>query len=391
MWLVANQLTRNMDRPNEILKIHGCGGKDKMRLIYTPALSSNYLIIFSYIHHCFINIVRSKPSDSMLKGLEIYPYLLSDSGGFQIYKSILKIFNGERYEEVDVIPGVGIHRRNGVLVIDPIDLCEKYGTLNIKCGFTLDFPIVFGSPDEYEDHLIKSYECAEIMFDCRDDFCPDTKLFIPLHFSSKDQLHRYYYKMSTLTPDGYAFPVRDDTSWEYLMKIAYVLSFLHHRGVRFVHMLGSCKLEIIVIAAAAIALEMFERITFDSSTWDTARHKPPKYLQPNTLKQQDIRNLTVFRPMLPKSLSQQLRGYEKYLPRSYFYKLVLLNNVLNVNRLTRKIVELSGDIEQLKWFVKINADYKLLSEMLIHAIEFLQVAAVKDYKYIERNFGYIWY
>ncbi|BBO77778.1 hypothetical protein DSCW_51950 [Desulfosarcina widdelii] len=175
------------------------------------------------------------------------------------------------------------------------------------------------------------------------------------------------------------------------MKIAYVLSFLHHRGVRFVHMLGSCKLEIIVIAAAAIALEMFERITFDSSTWDTARHKPPKYLQPNTLKQQDIRNLTVFRPMLPKSLSQQLRGYEKYLPRSYFYKLVLLNNVLNVNRLTRKIVELSGDIEQLKWFVKINADYKLLSEMLIHAIEFLQVAAVKDYKYIERNFGYIWY
>jgi hypothetical protein len=327
----------------------------------------------------------------MLKGLDIYPYLLSDSGGFQIYKSIFNTFNGERTEKIDVIPGVGIHRRNKVLVLDPIDLCEKYGALNVRCGFTLDFPVVFGSPDEYEDHLIKSYECAEIMFDCRYDFCPDTQLLIPLHFSTKDQLHRYFDKMSKLSTDGYAFPVREDTSWEYLMRIAYVLGFLHGKGVRYVHMFGSCKQEIIIVGAAAIGLEMFQRITFDSSTWDTARHNPPKYLQPNTLKQKDIRRLEVFRPMLPKSLTQELRGYEKYLPRSYFYKLVLLNNALNVNRLTRKIAEIAGDIEQFKWFIKINADYELLRDMLIQAIELLQIAAVKDYKYIEKNFDHIWY
>ena len=362
-----------------------------MELIYTPALSSKDLIIFSYIEHCFINIVRSKPSTNMLQRLEIYPYLLSDSGGFQIFKSIFKIINGETTEKFDIIPGFGIHRRNGILILDPIDLCEKYGILDVKCGFTLDFPLVEGSSEEYKDHLIKSYEVAEIMFDCHQDFCPDTQLFIPLHFRTKEQLHRYFDKMSTLSPDGFAFPVRDDTSWEYLMRIAYALSFLHSKGVQHVHMFGSCKPEIIIVGAAAIGLEMFQRITFDSSTWDTARNNPPKHLQPNTLKQKDIRKLEVFRPMLPKSLTQKLKGYEKYLPRSYFYKLILLNNVLNVNRLTQKMTEMAEDIEQLKWFIKISADYKPLRALLLHAIGLLRKASEEGYDYIEEEFEFIWY
>lgn len=362
-----------------------------MELIYTPALSSKDLIIFSYIDYCFINIVRSMPSAGMLQGLEIYPYLLSDSGGFQIFKSIFKIINGEKAEKFDIIPGAGIHRRNGVLILDPIDLCEKYGKLDVKCGFTIDFPLVEASIEEYEDHLIKSYECAEIMFDCRPDFCPDTQLFIPLHFRTKEQLHRYFDKMSTLSPDGFAFPVRDDTSWEYLMKIAYALSFLHAKGVQHVHMFGSCKPEIIIVGAAAIGIEMLQRITFDSSTWDTARNNPPKLLEPNTLKQKDIRELEVYRPMLPKSLIQKLKGYEQYLPRSYFYKLILLNNVLNVNRLTQNMTEMADDIEQLKWYIKISADYEPVSAMLVHAIGLLQKASEEGYDYIEEEFEFIWY
>ena len=362
-----------------------------MELIYTPALSSKDLIIFSYIHHCFINMVRSMPSAAMLQNLEIYPNLLCDSGGFQIYKIIFKILNGEKTEKFAIIPGAGIHRRKGVFILDPIDLCEKYGKLYVKCGFTLDFPQVVGSAEEYKDHLFKSYECAEMMFDCRQDFCPDTKLFIPLHFSTKEQLHRYFDKMSTLSPDGYAFPVRDDTSWEYLMRIAYVLSFLHGKGVQRVHMFGSCKPEIIIVGAAAIGLEMFERITFDSSTWDTARNNPPKHLEPNTLKQKDIRGLNVFRPMLPKSLIRKLKGYEKYLPKSYFYKLVVFDNVLNVNRLTQKMTEIAENIDQLKWFVKTSADFEPVSAMLMHAIGLLQKASTEEYKYFEKDFDYIWY
>ena len=61
--------------------------------------------------------------------------------------------------------------------------------------------------------------------------------------------------------------------------------------------------------------------------------------------------------------------------RSYFYKLVLLNNVLNVNRLTQKMAEIAEDIEQLKWFVKTSADFEPISAMLVHAIGLLQIAA----------------
>jgi queuine/archaeosine tRNA-ribosyltransferase len=327
----------------------------------------------------------------MLQGLEIYPYLLSDSGGFQIFQRLSKIISGETTEKFDIIPGVGIHMRNGILIIDPIDLCEKYGILDVRCGFTIDFPMVEASKEEYKNHLIQSYECAVMMFDCCQDSCPDTQLFIPLHFRTKEQLHRYFKKMSTLSPDGYAFPVRDDTSLEYLMKIAYALSFLHAKGIQHVHMFGSCKPEIIVIGAAAIGLEMFQRITFDSSTWDTARNNPPKLLEPNALKQIDIRKLEVYRPMLPKPLTQKLKGYEQYLPRSYFYKLILLNNVLNVNRLTQKMTEMAEDIEQLKWFIKISADYEPVSDMLMHAIGLLQKARKKGYDYIEKEFEFIWY
>ena len=362
-----------------------------MELIYTPATSSKDLIIFSYIDYCFINIVRSKPSINMLQGLDIYPYLLSDSGGFQIFQILSEIIYGEKPEKIDIIPGVGIHWRNGVFILDPIDLCEKYNKLDVKCGFTIDFPLVEASIEEYNDHLIKSYEYAEIMFDCRPDFCSDTQLFIPLHFRTKEQLHRYFDKMSTLFPDGFAFPVHDNTSWDYLMKIAYALSFLHGKGVQHVHLFGSCKPEIIIIGAAAIGLEMFKRITFDSSTWDTGRHNPPKILEPNTLKQKDIRGFEVYRPMLPKALTQNLKGYEKYLPRSYFYKLILLNNVLNVNRLTQKMNEMAKDVEQLKWFIKISAGYEPLRDMLVHAIGLLQKASIEGYDYIEKEFEFIWH
>jgi hypothetical protein len=327
----------------------------------------------------------------MLQGLDTYPYLLSDSGGFQIFQSLCEIIYGEKPEKIDIIPGVGTQRRNEVFILDPIDLCEKYDMLDVKCGFTIDFPLVEASKEEYKDHLAKSYECAEIMFDCRQDFCPDTQLFIPLHFRTKEQLHRYFNKMSTLSPDGFAFPVRDYTSWEYLMKIAYALSFLHGKGVQHVHMFGSCKPEIIIIGAVAIGLEMFQRITFDSSTWDTNRHNPPKILESNTLKQKDIRGLEVYRPMLPKALTQKLKGYEKYLPRSYFYKLILLNNVLNVNRLTHKMNEMAKDVEQLKWFIKISADYESLRDMLVHAIGLLQKARENGYDYIEKEFEFIWH
>ena len=160
-----------------------------------------------------------------------------------------------------------------------------------------------------KDHLIKSYECAEMMFDCRQDFCPDTQAFYSASFFNRRiNCTVISIKCQRLSPDGYAFPVREDTSWEYLMRIAYVLSFLHGRGVRYVHMFGSCKPEIIIVGAAAIGLEMFQRITFDSSTWDTARHNPPKYLGTKYLKTERHSQIKCFQTNASKSLNPKIEG-----------------------------------------------------------------------------------
>ena len=194
-----------------------------MTLQFTPVLSGKDRWILPYIDHGFINSIRSPPTEAALKELRHPPELMCDSGGFQIYKAKEGILNGNANYHVFVIPGAGNRRYKGYQILDPIRLCEMYGNLDIKYGFTLDYPIVDGSDEEYIDHLEKSCECAEIRCLSVRNFAPDTNLLVPLQFSTKDQLHNYYDEMSGLCPDGYGFPVRGLTSWGYLQRIVYTL------------------------------------------------------------------------------------------------------------------------------------------------------------------------
>ena len=86
-----------------------------------------------------------------------------------------------------------------------------------------------------------------------------------------------------------------------------------------------------------------------------------------------------------------MNGYQKYFPRSYFYKLIVFSNVRTVNHYTKKMAKLAEDIDKLKWFVKTNENLESVSPMLMHAIGFLQKASVKGYEFVKKNFDYIWY
>lgn len=358
---------------------------------FTPVLSGKDRWILPYIDHGFINSVRSPPTEAALKKLKHPPELMCDSGGFQIYKSKVGILNGNQTNRVMVLSGAGNQRCEGYQILDPICLCKMYGSLNIKYGFTLDYPIVDGSIEEYNDHLTKSYECAGTMFDCRPRLCPDTNLLIPLQFSTRKQLQNYYDEMSRLCPDGYGFPVRGITSWGYLQRIVYTLVFLHHKGVQIVHMLGSSKPEIIVIGAVTAGLSMFNRLTFDSSTWDTARNVPPRYISPEDLTQKDIRNLGRFEAELPKSLIAELGFGKKKLPRSYFYKLIPLCNIITINHYTEEMFELAKDLEELKWFISSHPRFSRTKDLLIDAIEVLHLGFIHGYSFVENHFDWIWY
>ncbi|WP_319405695.1 hypothetical protein [uncultured Desulfosarcina sp.] len=362
-----------------------------MDLKFTPVLSRKDKLIFPYIQHFFINGVRSPPTKAMLQELNAPPCIYSDSGGYQIYLAKDRLMKGKKTNPVVVAPGEGNRQSKGLQIIDPIALCTMYGQLNVVCGFTLDFPIVDGSIEEYTANLSKSYKCAEIMFGCRSRLCPDTDLLIPLQFSTKEQLYNYYTEMSVLCPDGYSFPVRERTNWKYLLRVAFTLMFLHHKGVQIVHMLGSSKPEIIIIGAVAASLNMFHRVTFDSSTWDTARMVPPKYISPDDLTQKDIRRLGSFQAELPKGLVDELGTGKKELPRQDFYKLIPLSNIMTINRYTNKMLELSKDLEELKLFVRKHPHFRRTNEMLIDALNVLQLGLVNGYPFVEKHFEWIWY
>ena len=102
----------------------------------------------------------SQPKIIFLKKI---PLTLSDSGGYQIYSRNEDYRNGIGPKKCIVIPFVGIKKTKGVLILDPIDLCQKYGELGIDYGFTLDYPLSDNfSNREYRINLEKSYEMGRI-------------------------------------------------------------------------------------------------------------------------------------------------------------------------------------------------------------------------------------
>jgi len=361
-----------------------------MDLNYYPAVTRYDKIIFENNINCLINPVWSPPTSEILQQLSIYPNLYCDSGGYEIFQ----IMNGlSKTKRFFVIPSGGIYRNKDGLFLDPIDFCRTYGRLKVKSGFTIDYPLVDGSAEEYTDHLYKSYENAKIMFDCRPKYCPETDLIIPLHFSSKDQLHDYFGNMSILRPNGYSFPVRERTTWKYLMRIAYTLTFLSSMGVQRVHLLGSSKPEIIILCAASLGLEMFDRITFDSSTWRTSRNFIANILDPENLKQKDIRDLEDFsaQARLPENLDQRYIGRPNDLSRSELNKLIILSNVMTINWYTSKMIDYASDIEELKWYAQKNQNLNPKIAMTMDAIDLLQVGSTRGYGFVEKIYEWIWF
>ena len=242
----------------------------------------------------------------------------ADSGGFQIANT-----EGGDEKRCIVKIGAGIQIRKNLTIIDPIDLCRQYGKLDIRYGFTLDHPFWDNTdPRNFSKRLDDSYTWAKLMFTERTRRCPRTEFLVPLHFRTKTQLDTYFKKMSPLKPEGYAIPAFKKRTLNDIIKISYTLSFLRHKGVKKVHILGNSNRVIIAIMAAAISLKMFEMISFDSRTWNNAtkRFKKNKssenedyfYINPKTLEAQ---NIIPGKTKIIHFLPQRLKGLIEFRPR----------------------------------------------------------------------------
>jgi hypothetical protein len=260
----------------------------------------------------------------------------------------------------------------------------------VEYGFTLDFPIVTGTDPEYKNHLEESFKWAQYMFHCRPKLCPGTNLLIPLHFSNKEQLHQYFHEMDTLNPDGYSFPVRGLQGPKYLMKVSYILTFLYSNGVRKVHILGTSTPEIIVVGAAALALKMFQQITFDSNTWANSHGILSKQLVRASFKQIDMRDCKEYRLLLPDGLSTQIQDYMGILPHSYINKLLQLSNVREINLFTHKMANMALDIERLENYVLTHEVFGKKGRKVKDALNLLQFGYLEGYKFVKKYYGRIW-
>ena len=360
-----------------------------MTLKYVPSISQGDEIIVENYSGVLVNITVSIPKIEILRSVTNCSFIFGDSGGYQKYNLNRRYMLGKGKRQCLVIPGFGIRNIDNFLIIDPKDLCRKYGELNIDCGCTLDDPMVGSSDEEFNRKLKQSYRWAELMFECRDDLCRETKLITPLQYFTKAQLYRYHKKMAKLNPNGYAIPVRGTTNLIQFIRVALSLAYLYANGVKIIHLLGSSRPEIIVLAAVAKKLDMFSQITFDSTTWRTSMHSGKlKYFDSDTLKLKSIKKSKKITLILPSSLSTKLRsGDEKVRLR----KLVQLHNVLVIAKYTRRMEQLGEDIVGLKRHVK-GAGY-LDSQRcrLLAAIDILKLSKTHGYGFVDELYDWVWH
>jgi hypothetical protein len=359
-----------------------------MKLVYVPVVTHPGDYINAFFSSCLVNPLRKYPQIAVLMESFRSKEFFADSGGYQMYS----LNQGERKKQCVVVPGVGIRDTRDHLIIDPIDLCRRYGKLRINYGFSLDFPLSDDpSEQEYVSKLEASFEWAEMMFDVRPKLCPETKLLIPLHYETKSQLHQYFDKMTVLKPEGYGLPVRGRFNLDGLIWIASSLAFLHSKGVRLVHAFGSSRRELIMIGAAALGLGMFSRLSFDSTSWDCfLSNRRPYRIDTKTLAQKRILPTSSIPVLLPTELLHTVGRLEGQPTAAVKKRLIALHNALAITRYTYKTARRAKDLVGFKNYLQKEPHLALHKEDLLIAISLLEHASLRGYDHVSRSLDWIW-
>ena len=348
-------------------------------------------LVNRYYKNVLYNPVRQK-FDTLLKYKRYENSVnFADSGGFQIANT-----EGSDEKRCIVKIGAGIQIKKNLTIIDPIDLCRQYGKLDIKYGFTLDYPF-WGDlgEDIFVKRLDDSYTWAKLMFTERSRRCLRTEFLVPLHFRTKTQLDTYFKKMSPLKPEGYAIPAFQQRTLDDVKKISYTLSFLHGKGVKKVHLLGTSNRVVIAVMAAALSQKMFDMISFDSRTWNNAT-KPFKidkskdtedyfYIHPKTLKPQNIvPGETKIIHFLPPRLKGLIEFDSSDDFRSAAEKIYLFN-AFAIRRYAKRLADKANDIFGLLNYLPEAGFNKSELKKASAGIQILMDSATKGFDYVRKN------
>jgi hypothetical protein len=176
---------------------------------------------------------------------------------------------------------------------------------------------------------------------------------------------------------GYNFDLENSIAF------ACALSFLFFKNVKVVHMLGNSSKELIIIgAAAAVGLKMFEQLSFDSGSFDQLNYGRIKYMDHNTMRYVDLKKSGVSELIaIPKDgikISKEEREE------------VALRNAFTLTNYTQLISMKAQSIATLKQHIKENKHLKKKEEILNCAIRVLERAVSDGYEFVESWKKHLW-
>jgi hypothetical protein len=246
---------------------------------YFPVGAEQKRLILERHNAFMLNVLRTL-SSAVLEQVAKKQKTFCDSGGLQIHEATKA---GKR---VIVSPMMNTRNTKDTLVIGIVDNCRIYQKTNSKLAMMIDRPVYEDDNDlEYYKKLFQSRKARDQMLRVAPILCPNTKLAIALQPRVPTEIRHYFTRIYTPYVDVYAYPIRAFRNKPInSLGNAYVLSFLSSVGVKQVHFLGSNAACIIFLLAKAAALSMFEKVSFDSHTWNQrGASKSLKYLAPDIL------------------------------------------------------------------------------------------------------------
>jgi len=356
-------------------------------LIYYPVGAEQMQLPLELGSLFMLNVLRTLPYQK-LKIIKEKKSNFCDSGGLQIIEA------SKKGKKVIVGPMLKTRKRTSCLTIGTIDNCLIYQRTNSTLALMVDRPVYTDDSEAgYWNKLSKSRRARDQMLEAAPYLCPETELVIAIQSRDPLEVPNYFSWIYTPYVRVYAYPIRRFRNKPSdALGNAYVLSFLSSVGIKHVHFLGSNAPVIIFQLAKALALNMFEKASFDSLTWNqSAASRFLRYLDPHTLTSMPKKGSMHPNANLRTKIAQYTGVFEATIgpfnPPEWviakewcgFYNIRAIEEFKNI------VLSVATD-NNLKYFVKQFPKYKGQKDKIIEALDLLEESKDFGHGYIKQKY-----
>jgi len=311
--------------------------------------------------------------------------VMLDSGGFQILMA----------EENGIIlshdPQKGLIWSKKELNISPEHVIQVASTLQPEIMVALDYPIrKITDPEEQKREFLKklkynvpwALQTVELKTQSP---LEGTRLFLPVQCYSIRQFEWFYQQIGRATFDGLSMPIRN-------MDVKDLLLFLirmYQLGINQVHLLGTTKAKVIVIAAYLAARGYFNWVSLDSQGWRMSSEFS-KYLNFYDLTPLDIKKGVSYQvicqcPWCQYRTFPDIKNMP-YTDRSFFLS---RHNYWVIEKFAKDVFQNSSNLGVLRNFLKERLQKKGSVDSLIQGLSLFESLKNNDIFHIEKSFQYL--